>query len=344
MSVIQNGNLHSRSVKLLARRPGLTMMALAISALFADGTAFAQTSTSTTTAPSGAATAAAPTAASAPPATKKPATSSAQSGASSSGFLGDVQDVVVTTGTRGGGSKAEKSISPVDVVTSEDLARTGKQNLRDALNELYPAYTNVAGYQGQQGEGVKVAALRGLDPNDTLVLVNGKRRHQTALYLNGQSPTDLDLIPISAVDHIEVLNDGAAAQYGSDAIAGVINIILKKDAEGGSASINYGQYGSTVGPFNGMYGKTGTASINQGFKLGNNGGFINLSTTLELQRPTNDYGPYPLSSPIYPKINGEPNPLETSMSRYRQIEGQPDVQNYAFAYNAELPITPDIKA
>jgi iron complex outermembrane receptor protein len=347
MSVTQNGNLHLRSGKRLARLPGLTVTALAISAIFADSAAFAQTSTTPASSQTDTATAAAPAPASAPPVAKKSAAASARptgsSASSSSGFLGDVQDVVVTTGSRGGGSKAEKSISPVDVVTSDDLTRTGKQNLRDALNELYPSYTNVAGYQGQQGEGVKVAALRGLDPNDTLVLVNGKRRHQTALYLNGQSPTDLDLIPVSAVDHIEVLKDGAAAQYGSDAIAGVINIILKKDAEGGSASINYGQYGSTVGPFNGMYGKTGTASLNQGFKLGNNGGFINLSTTLELQRPTNDYGPYPLSSPIYPKVNGQPNPLETSTSRYRQIEGQPDVQNYAFSYNAELPITPDVK-
>ena len=342
MSASQHGKSRVKLEKSVVSRPGMTAIALAIGAMFSHGVALAQVATSPDASQSDTPTT--QSSGTAKPTAKKPAASTAQSANSSSGFLGDVQDVVVTTGTRGGGSSAEKSISPVDVVTADDLTRTGKQNLRDALNDLYPSYTNVAGYQGQQGEGVKVAALRGLDPNDTLVLVNGKRRHQTALYLNGQSPTDLDLIPISAVDHIEVLKDGAAAQYGSDAIAGVINIILKKDAEGGSASVNYGQYGSSVGPFDGMKGKTGTASLNQGIALGQTGGFLNLSATVDLQRPTNDYGPYPLTSRIYPKLpNGQLDPRETSQSRYRQVEGQPDVQNYAFAYNAELPITPDLK-
>ncbi len=104
------------------------------------------------------------------------------------------------------------------------------------------------------GIAVKSATLRGLGGNSVLVLVNGKRRHNTAQIFhqssstsNGQSPVDLDLIPVSAVDHIEVLRDGAAALYGSDAIAGVINIILKSNKSGGQASAIYGQYGERVG-------------------------------------------------------------------------------------------------
>jgi iron complex outermembrane recepter protein len=255
----------------------------------------------------------------------------------------NLEQVVITTASRAAATTVEKSASPIDVITSSELLRTGQENLRDALATLYPAYSNIAGYQGQQGEGVKVATLHGLDPKDLLVLVDGKRRHKTALYLNGESPTDLDMIPASAVDHIEILKDGAAAQYGSDAIAGVINIILKRDDHGGSVTAGYGQYGSTVGDFGGLQGREGVGLYNQGFKLGDNGGFFNLSTSVDVHKATNVYGPYPSSSPIYaPLPDGQPDPRETSLSRFRQIEGQPDQQTYGLAFNAELPLDSDL--
>jgi iron complex outermembrane receptor protein len=300
--------------------PRLTLLAAAIGALLAGGTTLAAPSPEAGVAASDAASTA-------------------------DGELEHLQEIVVTTASRATSSTVEKSASPIDVVSSSELLQTGQTNLRDALQNLYPSYTQQAGYQGQQGEGVKVAALHGLDPKDTLVLVNGIRRHRTALYLLGQSPTDLDMIPTSAVDHIEILKDGAAAQYGSDAIAGVINIILKRDDKGGSATLGYGQYGSSVGDFENLRGRGGIALLDQGFKLGDDGGFINFSASVNVHKATKVYGPYPLSSPIYPKLaDGTADPRETADTRYRQIQGQPAVQNYSGGYNAELPIGDGITA
>jgi iron complex outermembrane receptor protein len=150
---------------------------------------------------------------------------------------------VVVTGSRTESRTVAQSLVPIDVITADDLARSGKQNLRDALAAQVPSYTNDAGFTGATGIAVKSATLRGLGGNAVLVLVNGKRRHNTAQIFhqssstsNGQSPVDLDLIPVSAVDHIEVLRDGAAAQYGSDAIAGGLHINLKRNKSGGQAT------------------------------------------------------------------------------------------------------------
>ena len=247
------------------------------------------------------------------------------------------QDVVVVTGARGEARSISKSLSPIDVVGSKELAGTGKQNLRDALATLYPSYSNTPGFKGQTGIAVATATLRGLDANSVLVLVNGKRRHKTPLIINGQSPTDLDLIPMSAVDHIEILRDGAAAQYGSDAISGVINIILKTNGGGGTLSYLYGQYGDTVGDFDGK-GKTNNALFNQGFELGKDGGFISLSATGDAHRATNDQGPIPLSTKLY----FGSDPRETSQSRYKMIMGKPAGETYNLAYNAELPVGHDV--
>ena len=248
-----------------------------------------------------------------------------------------VKDVVVVTGARGEARSLLKSLSPIDVVDAKELAKTGKQNLRDALATLYPSYSNTPGFKGQTGIAVATATLRGLDANSVLVLVNGKRRHKTPLIVNGQSPTDLDLIPMSAVDHIEVLRDGAAAQYGSDAISGVINIILKSNAGGGSASTLYGQYGNTVGDFDGK-GKTNNLLLNQGFELGSDGGFLSLSASADAHRATNAQGPIPTTTKLYFGTDGR----ETSLSRYRMILGKPAGETYNLGYNAELPVGPNV--
>ncbi|MDB5724407.1 MAG: tonB-dependent Receptor Plug domain protein [Novosphingobium sp.] len=250
-------------------------------------------------------------------------------------------EVIVVTGSRGEGRTAEKSLTPISVVSSADLERSGKQNLRDALAEIVPSYAVTAGgYLGQQGAAVRSARLKGLDTKHTLVLVNGKRRHTTALSISTEAPTDLDLIPANAVERIEVLSDGAAAQYGSDAIAGVINIILKTNASGGAATLGYGQYGSTVGDLSdrGYFGRTWTFQAQQGVGIGD-GGFFNFGADVRLQNATNAYGSYPLSTPIYPKLpNGSADPRETSISRYRQWIGQPSANTYSFYYNTEVPL------
>ncbi|SDH18623.1 iron complex outermembrane recepter protein [Pseudomonas flavescens] len=250
---------------------------------------------------------------------------------------------VVVTGARDSGRTVKQSLAPIDVISAEDLQRSGKQNLRDALAASVPSYTNAAGFTGGTGLSVKSATLRGLGGNHVLVLVNGKRRHttsliftQTAATASGQSPADLDLIPVAAVDHIEVLRDGAAAQYGSDAIAGVINIILKDNDSGGSASALYGQYKERVGS-KGGFGARGQGQINQGFALANDG-FLSLSADIGIQDNSNVAGAVPASTRIYNPVNGQPDPRENGQSRYRQIMGQPRSQTYNFGYNLELAL------
>jgi len=252
-------------------------------------------------------------------------------------------DTVVVTGARDSGRTVAKSLAPIDVISADDLARSGKQNLRDALAAAVPSYTNASGFTGGTGLSVKSATLRGLGGNHVLVLVNGKRRHttslifvQTAATASGQSPTDLDLIPIAAVDHIEVLRDGAAAQYGSDAIAGVINIILKQNDHGGSGSVLYGQYKDRVGG-KGNFGARGQASVNQGFGLPNDG-FFSLSADLGIQDNSNVAGAVPARTSIYFPVNGQADSRENGESRYRQIMGQPRSQTYNLGYNMELPL------
>jgi iron complex outermembrane receptor protein len=256
-----------------------------------------------------------------------------------------VQDVVVTTGSRGDTKTVADSLAPITVVTDAELAKTGKQNLRDALASLDPTYANVPGFKGQQGIGVNTASLRGLSGNEVLVLVNGKRRHSSAVTIAGigGTGTDLDLIPVSAIDHIEILKDGAAAQYGSDAIAGVINIILKSDSSGGSLSTSYGQNANANVGGLGQNGKTGDFSLNQGIALPH-GGSLNLSAAVITQKDTNVAGPVPNNTNIYPLLpNGSPDPRETTNSRYRQIMGQPNTQTQNFSYNFNLPINDAIQ-
>ncbi|BCI67805.1 TonB-dependent receptor plug domain-containing protein [Acetobacter aceti] len=149
----------------------------------------------------------------------------------------DNGETVIVTGTRETGKKARDSVSPIDIVTSRQLAETGMPDLREALTQLVPSLTMPTG-GFDTGALTDSFSLRGLSPNETLVLVDGKRRHTTAnIYADpgpqqGATPVDIDMIPMAAIDHVEILRDGASAQYGSDAVAGVVNIILKKTDHG----------------------------------------------------------------------------------------------------------------
>ncbi len=167
--------------------------------------------------------------------------SDTQSGAELSGAAASGGESVIVTGTRNLGKKARDSTSPIDVISATTLARSGQPNLDDQLSRTDPSIS-VQAYGADTQALVAAIRLRGLDPNDVLVLIDGKRRHQTANITadagpeQGATPVDLNMIPAAAIDHIEVLRDGAAAQYGSDAIAGVVNIIMKKTDHGGSAT------------------------------------------------------------------------------------------------------------
>jgi iron complex outermembrane receptor protein len=170
--------------------------------------------------------------------------------------------VVIVTGTRATGMKAENSASPIQVLDASALARTGQPDLMQALAQNLPSF-NAQAFGSDMANMTLSARLRGLSPNNTLVLVNGKRRHGTSNLavlggaFQGGAAADLNFIPVAAIDHIEVLQDGAAAQYGTDAIAGVINIILKSNYRGGIANATGGGY--TDGG-----GRTGDVSANIG--------------------------------------------------------------------------------
>ncbi len=155
--------------------------------------------------------------------------------------------VVIVTGTRATGLKVENSASPIQVLDSSSLSRTGQPDLMQALAQNLPSF-NAQAFGSDMANMTLSARLRGLSPNNTLVLINGKRRHGTANLavlggaFQGGAAADLNYIPVAAIDHIEVLQDGAAAQYGTDAIAGVINIILKSNYRGGNANISAGAF------------------------------------------------------------------------------------------------------
>ena len=191
-----------------------------------------------------------------------------------SGDLSTVNEVIVT-GTRVTGIKAVESPAPIQVIASQSIERSaGKPDLITTLSNLIPSLTAQA-FGGDQANQTLQAKLRGLSPNDVLVLVDGKRRHTTSNLAvlggpyQGGAGVDLNFIPVDAIDHIEVLTDGAAAQYGSDAIAGVINIILKKTNNGGNLGGTYGEY------YDGG-GITGQVQGNIGFEP-IPGGYLNLT-------------------------------------------------------------------
>jgi iron complex outermembrane receptor protein len=155
-------------------------------------------------------------------------------------------EAVAVLGTRGAERSVMSAAVPVDVLGAAELTQSGRTETAQMIQAAAPSFNFPRTTVGDGTDHIRPASLRGLSPDQTLVLVNGKRRHTSALVnLNGfvgrgSEAVDLDAIPAPMIDHIEILRDGAAAQYGSDAIAGVINIVLKSDAPA-SFSVEHGQ-------------------------------------------------------------------------------------------------------
>ena len=178
---------------------------------------------------------------------------------------------VIVTGSRVQGMTAADSAEPVTVVDTNALSQgVGSTDLRESLGEIVPSFT-AQQFGGDTAAFTLAAALRGLSPNDTLVLVDGHRRHYSGNlhvdsggFAGGSDSPDLSLIPQSAVDHVEVLLDGAAAQYGTDAIAGVVNIITKKTSDGGLIEGTAGQYYNSQGAPVRRHGQYRPAADQQG--------------------------------------------------------------------------------
>ena len=197
-------------------------------------------------------------------------------------------DSVVVVGTRSIGRRALQAPVPIEVVEREQLSLTGQSETGRILQMLVPSFNFSSSSISDGTDALRPATLRGLGPDQTLVLINGKRRHKSALlHINtsvgrGAAGTDFNAIPSSAIKRIEVLRDGAAAQYGSDAIAGVINIVLKDDVDTGDANFYWGQtYESD--------GDTWIGNANYGMKVGE-AGFINLTAEWRDRYRTNRAG------------------------------------------------------
>jgi iron complex outermembrane receptor protein len=254
---------------------------------------------------------------------------------------------VIVTGTRTTGVKAADSAAPIEVVGSVALSRTGTTDLASSLETTVPSL-NIQTTGGDMAALSIQAALRGLSPNDTLVLIDGKRRHTTSnLAVDGGSPysgaatTDLAFVPEGAIDHIEVLTDGAAAQYGTDAIAGVVNIILKKAADGG-------QIVGTGGQDYNSQGKTGAWSLNKGFTIGDKG-FANVTLEERYHEYTTvGIGDSRIQNPDGSPASGLsfPNNNVTGTVGYpvtNKLNGDPAFNIYNGMYNAGYDINDEIQ-
>ncbi len=197
-------------------------------------------------------------------------------------------DSVVVVGTRSIGRRALQAPVPIDVVEREQLSLTGQSETGRILQMLVPSFNFSSSSISDGTDALRPATLRGLGPDQTLVLINGKRRHKSALlHINtsvgrGTAGTDFNAIPSAAIKRIEVLRDGAAAQYGSDAIAGVINIILKDDVDTGDANLYWGQ------TYQGD-GDTWIGNANYGMRVGESG-FLNLTAEWRDRYRTNRAG------------------------------------------------------
>jgi iron complex outermembrane receptor protein len=195
---------------------------------------------------------------------------------------------VVVLGSRGAARTALDASAPVGLISAKDMQMAGPLELGKLLQTLDPSFNFSSTFISDGTDIIRPATLRSLGPDQLLVLVNGKRRHQQALVNvqqtigRGSAGTDINAIPMSAIQRIEVLRDGAAAQYGSDAIAGVINIVLKQQT-------NETQLSGTIGGTSEGGGKLYSGSANKGWAIGD-GGYVNLTVEGRHRGETNRAG------------------------------------------------------
>lgn len=234
---------------------------------------------------------------------------------------------IQVVGSRNKNRTEVESAVPIDVIDISEVAnKSGQVEVNQLLQYVAPSF-NASKQSGSDGaDHIDPATLRGLGPDQTLVLINGKRRHQSSLINvfgtrgRGNTGTDLNAIPATAIKRIEILRDGASAQYGSDAIAGVINIVLKEDVDEFSGSVKYGFYnadaqGSFTNPTSGTDGGTLKIGANYGTSIGEKGGFVNFTTEFL----SKDHTVRPGAS-------------------FREKYGEAAVDSYSLFVNSEIPI------
>ena len=265
-------------------------------------------------------------------------------------------ETIVVTGTRVAGRTISDTAVPVDLVRSDVLERSGTTELNQALSVALPSFNFPRPGLADGTDTIRPATLRGLSPDQSLVLVNSKRRHAAALVNvngtvgRGASAVDLNTIPMGAISAIEVLRDGASAQYGSDAIAGVMNVRLREAADGGSVTLGYSYRETsyttptTPPPAGATWsapsdikrsrsdGETITLSGWKGFELGDNG-FLTISAEYKDQERTERGGwdyrqQYPLLS------DGSFDPREQTFQRFNAWYGEPEMEQWTLFANA----------
>lgn len=223
-------------------------------------------------------------------------------------------DEVVVTGTRASNRTNLESAVPVDVINVGELTSKSPQvTINQILHQTAPSFSSNTQTISDGTDHIDPASLRGLGPDQVLVLVNGKRRHTTSLvnvngtFGRGNVGTDLNAIPASAISNIEILRDGAAAQYGTDAIAGVINIQLREDVNQLAVNLTTGaNFSDGIGPFGGELasadGEVVNLGLNYGLPLGENGGFINMTGEFNFRGKTSRMQEF--SGQIFNAYNG----------------------------------------
>lgn len=232
-----------------------------------------------------------------------------------------VFEEITVTGTRTEGRAVTDSLSPVTYIDSDAIANAGSRETGKILQLTEPSANFSTTFISDGTDAIRPATLRALGPDQTLLLVNGKRRHQTGLIHyqqtvgRGSAGADLNSIPASAIDHIEVLRDGAAAQYGSDAIAGVVNIILKRGTDLTDGSFEKGQ------TYEGD-GSVLSGSVNHGLKIGESG-FLNFTAEYRDREETNRSGP---------------DSLRVDPPKVTQRIGDPDAKDLYVWVNSSVPM------
>lgn len=268
-------------------------------------------------------------------------TASARAETPPAGTPGDALEAVTVFGSRLQNRTVFDSAVPIDVFSAADVqAALSSGELGQALQALSPSVNMPRASSSGTSDSVRAIQLRGLAPDQVLVLVNGKRRHTNAtMDIEGLFPgtvaVDLNSIPPEAIDHIEVLRDGAGAQYGSDAVAGVINIVLKSGPGALSAEVGAGTNRTHFAPTGETLtdGQNRTAGLSGGFGIGE-GGFVRLGANYQNRDATNRAGP---SSASWTSWNSTPADLALD-GKVLFASGDPKLESTGLFYNAELPL------
>ncbi len=251
----------------------------------------------------------------------------------------DVIEEVTVTGTRAKPRSATQSPVAIDAFGPEQLDLQAHGDLTENIKNLVPSFTATA-LTGDGSAFVRSTSLRGLPPDETLLLVNSKRRHRSALLQlfgaamsAGAHAADMGPLPSIAFKRVEVLRDGAASQYGSDAIAGVINFILRDDDEGGRVEAQYGQF------YEGEYAVKVAGNI--GFSLGD-GGFLNLSAEYkDEEQLSRGFQPAAAQAAIDDGVPNVGTDSPYSGDRLAQTWGRPENRGLRTAWNMAVPMAGD---